>query len=94
MIKEHGAALLSLIIVGAIFMTLVLHGMKDETIVAILATGAVGIANNISGIKSAIGSIGLSQQPQLPQIPQLPQTPAPPPVVVVAAPVPDAVPTA
>ncbi len=97
MIREHGAALLSLGMIGAIFLTLVLHGMKDETIVAILATGAVGIANTVAGVKPPSSGA----PPQIPQLPQLPQTPAPPPVVVVATPpapevppVPDAVPTA
>lgn len=51
MIKDHAAALLSLGIIAILVAMLTLHGMKDETLLAILATGSVGIANTIAGVK-------------------------------------------
>lgn len=64
----HTAGLIALAMIVGATMVLTMHGMKDETLLAILATGAVGIANAIVGIK-APGA----QPPQNPQIPQLPQ---------------------
>ena len=53
--REHAQLVGSLIalamIVGA-SLALTFHGMKDETLLAILATGAVGIANTIAGVKT------------------------------------------
>ena len=43
-----GLAALAMIIGATLVLTL--HGMKDETLLAILATGAVGIANAIAGV--------------------------------------------
>lgn len=56
MLREHGKAVAGLIalamIVGSI-LVLTVHGMKDETLIAILATGAVSIANTIAGVPSS-----------------------------------------
>ncbi len=80
--KEHFQAVASLLALFMVIVTVIflaLHGMKDETLLAILATGAVGIANTIAGVKALVGQ----QQPQIPQLsqlPQQPQTPQEPPV--------------
>lgn len=50
-IKDHSAALIALAMIAALVLFLTYHGMKDETLLAILATGAVGIANTIAGVK-------------------------------------------
>ena len=53
MFKEHGqmlGGLIALAMIVAATLVLTLHGMKDETLLAILATGAVGIASNIAGV--------------------------------------------
>lgn len=53
--KEHTgilSSLAALIIIVAAALTITLHGAKDETLLAILFTGAVGIANTIAGVKS------------------------------------------
>lgn len=55
--KEHFnaiAALVALFMVIAAVLVLTLHGMKDETLLAILATGSVSIAQQIAGIKPAV----------------------------------------
>lgn len=52
--KEHFnsvAALIALFMVVAAVLVLTLHGMKDETLLAILATGSVSIAQQIAGVK-------------------------------------------
>lgn len=75
--KEHFqavASLLALLLVIVTVIFLAVHGMKDETLLAILATGAVGIASTIAGVKPPTGT----QQPQIPQLPQLPQQPQAP----------------
>lgn len=51
--KDHAgimAALIALAMIVGATLVLTLHGMKDETLLAILATGAVGIANTIAGV--------------------------------------------
>lgn len=53
MIKDHAASIVALGIIAIIFLVLALHGMKDETLLAILATGAVGVANAIAGVKTS-----------------------------------------
>ena len=71
-IKEHFdriAGLFTLVVVIAALLALIFHGMKDETVIAILATGSIGIANTVAGVVKA------SQQSQLPQVPQQPQLP-------------------
>jgi hypothetical protein len=53
--RDHAniiASLVALSLVIATILALTYHGLKDETLVAILATGAVGIANSIAGVKS------------------------------------------
>ena len=54
--KEHAGILGSLaallIIIGA-GLVLIIHGAKDETLLAIIFTGAVTIAQTIAGIKPA-----------------------------------------
>lgn len=53
-VKEHFsiiAGLFALAMIVASTLVLTLHGMKDETLLAILTTGAVGIANTIAGVK-------------------------------------------
>ena len=42
--------LIALAMVVATVLVLTIHGMKDETLLAILATGAVTIAQNIAGV--------------------------------------------
>jgi hypothetical protein len=77
-IKEHFdriAGLLTLLIVIAALLALIFHGMKDETVIAILATGSIGIANTVAGVVKASQQ---SQSPQVPQEPQLPQQQASP----------------
>ena len=54
--KEHAgviASLSALVIIIAAALALTFHGAKDETLLAILFTGAVGIANTIAGVKPA-----------------------------------------
>ncbi len=93
MIKDHvqlfGALIgLAMILATAIYFVHV--GMHEGTLLGVIITGGVAIAQQISGIKPSTPPAGTAppQQPQIPQIPQLPQTPAPPPVVVVAGAVP------
>lgn len=45
------ASLIALFLVISAVLVLTFHGMKDETLLAILATGAVGIAQTIAGVK-------------------------------------------
>lgn len=51
MFKDHAAAIVALGMIASMVILLALHGMKDETLLAILATGSVGIANQIAGVK-------------------------------------------
>lgn len=77
MFKDHFnlvAGLISLAFIIGALLALIFHGMKDETVIAILATGSVGLANNITGVKHTAQV--QSQLPQLPQVSQLPQQPA------------------
>ncbi len=50
-VKDHSSAsLIALAMIVGTVVFLAAHGMKDETLLAILATGAVGIANTIAGV--------------------------------------------
>ncbi len=55
--KEHFnavAGLVALFLVISAVLALAFHGMKDETLLAILATGSIGIAQQIAGMKPAV----------------------------------------
>lgn len=55
------AALVALAMIVGAALVLAFNGFKDETLLAILSTGAVGIASTIAGVKPSAPPPGTTQ---------------------------------